>query len=1709
MRRKILFALLFSLLLAALWCAVGSADSLRFVTQPESGHIDPATLKYTVSWETSAVPLRVEVMHCVYEYRESSETDLFGDPITVAVEKPVRVYTLTSNLKKSMSVGFTPKAGDKYRIYAYWGTGKDDYVSSYAFSADAELLVFTSQPASGSYNPETLKFNAIWTTSFTPVKLEIMKCTDVCQTGNWFNSHSYSYIVTEKTRVMGIGGPLHANCSYPFEPDAMADYCIRAYFSDDDYVDSEEFHATLSDLTFITQPQSGSCSPETFKYTASWKTSFTPVKVAVVRLYEENNFSYATFGTLNVSFPYVDTTYIVENILPVVGRQHSYAYNPACNAERTKVKYQLWAYYNDEDHVDSAVFEVDRSNMRFTAQPGEAQLNHTNGTASVSWQTNFTPIRAEIVHGYFTDSGVADEAVSTISQPGRRVTGHVFSAEVESYWIEAYYGPGEFDCIRSVWFNVVDPGHIFTRTPEDAILPPTQNTWEIEWRTNFTPSAVTVWRRIDSANMVKVYESSGGNSAVLDISGLDSGDFNLDISYDDNGWTNHVNHDFSMTRMAFTKSPQSCTHLPGESRTVSWATNFAPKQIKLVRVTDSGETVTSTPIGATSITADVQTAAGEDATQYRLRAWWGTGANDYVSGEPFWVFRLRFIQQPSGGRAESADKAFPVTWRTTFAPIGFDFLALRDGAYVSVGNPNMVNTRPDGSGSTSLFPYYGSRLSTTYIIRAYAFDGFHVDSAPFTIVNPVTFRVFFTLNGVAGTGFSYQDVEWGGTASRPEDPVSEGREFRGWFTEPEALNEYDFSTPVTQATILYAGWNRYFTVTFAGGVTSRGVGGSNPPDQTVLSGSAATDPYAGGADTDDYAFVGWTTDYEGEHPFDFAAPVTWHMTLYSQWRPLKCYVTIYANGCGRGELYRVRIGEPFPRPEVPVNPYYVHGGWYTEPECTHAYDFSLPVMGDLDLYNLWLEKPVLTMMYNDGTDTYNRYWVDFGAVPDPTPPTRTGYTFAGWFLDESCAEPYPADEPLYEDLTVYAGWNPIPYQVTFDSCGGSAVEAQTVGYDRRIVEPAQPVRAGYVFRGWYYDAAYNRHCSFFYYDPDTGLNNLSYFPVTGDTTLYARWEPEGVKISEANFPDSRWRNFVSNHYDTDGNGYLNVAEREAVTEIVASNSQIADFTGIGYFTNVTSVSVEHGVRSDSYTLNCLDVSQLTKLTTLYCYNCNLPSLILTNNRELVKLLCYGNGFTSLDLSQNTKLVRADIQECPNLTSLTVMGDIRTLKVHKTGLTSLDLLACPGLRAAAEEGQSGDYLNYRQYSVTVDGVRYELYVNLPEQGDTALVTDGIPIDAEHFPDAGFRAIVRNQADDNGNGFLTPDERAITFLSVRTGDIRNVEGIEYFPDLTKLTLPFSMVEEIDLSGCTHLRQINVHSNILTALDVSMLTELTRLDASINPPLNSLILGNAPITYLDVCGCDGLATLDLSGQPALLKAWMDGESTTIPDGVERTWTSDDGTLSGTIRADSGLSVARPEWIWNSEEDVIFRLPSGREFRATITSEPGPRDNMLVCSAAVTVDGVPFRQSKFMFRIGYVGVDTPDQWVASGVVLARPQNPSRMGSVFLGWYTTATGDSPYIFESIVNGPKTLYARWLTPGTENALRLPQGLTAIEEDAFSGISADAVIILPGVTSIADSAFADSNLQYVFGFPGSAAESFANAHAYLTFVPIDNEWLESH
>ncbi|MBR4458880.1 MAG: leucine-rich repeat protein [Clostridia bacterium] len=80
--------------------------------------------------------------------------------------------------------------------------------------------------------------------------------------------------------------------------------------------------------------------------------------------------------------------------------------------------------------------------------------------------------------------------------------------------------------------------------------------------------------------------------------------------------------------------------------------------------------------------------------------------------------------------------------------------------------------------------------------------------------------------------------------------------------------------------------------------------------------------------------------------------------------------------------------------------------------------------------------------------------------------------------------------------------------VIFDSRGGTEVPMQALNFEECAEEPAEPVRYGYLFGGWYADA----DCAGEPYDFTS--------PVYGDITLYARWLsvlvlPDSLKVIEA------------------------------------------------------------------------------------------------------------------------------------------------------------------------------------------------------------------------------------------------------------------------------------------------------------------------------------------------------------------------------------------------------------------------------------------------------------------------------------------------------------------------------------------------------------------------------------------------------------------
>ena len=93
------------------------------------------------------------------------------------------------------------------------------------------------------------------------------------------------------------------------------------------------------------------------------------------------------------------------------------------------------------------------------------------------------------------------------------------------------------------------------------------------------------------------------------------------------------------------------------------------------------------------------------------------------------------------------------------------------------------------------------------------------------------------------------------------------------------------------------------------------------------------------------------------------------------------------------------------------------------------------------------------------TFTYNQ------TVSKPeTDPTKTGYTFKFWSAD-GVAE-YDFSTELTANITLKAIYKANSYTITFDTDGGSKIDAITQDYGTAVTKPADPTKTGYTFVEW-------------------------------------------------------------------------------------------------------------------------------------------------------------------------------------------------------------------------------------------------------------------------------------------------------------------------------------------------------------------------------------------------------------------------------------------------------------------------------------------------------------------------------------------------------------------------------------------------------------------------------------------------------------------
>ena len=72
-------------------------------------------------------------------------------------------------------------------------------------------------------------------------------------------------------------------------------------------------------------------------------------------------------------------------------------------------------------------------------------------------------------------------------------------------------------------------------------------------------------------------------------------------------------------------------------------------------------------------------------------------------------------------------------------------------------------------------------------------------------IEPGECTVTFDVNGI-GTAPAAQHPNWGGFATRPEDPTAEGYLFDDWYKDPQRTQKFDFNTPMNDNTTIYGKW---------------------------------------------------------------------------------------------------------------------------------------------------------------------------------------------------------------------------------------------------------------------------------------------------------------------------------------------------------------------------------------------------------------------------------------------------------------------------------------------------------------------------------------------------------------------------------------------------------------------------------------------------------------------------------------------------------------------------------------------------------------------------------------------------------------------------------------------------------------------------------------------------------------------------------------
>ena len=192
------------------------------------------------------------------------------------------------------------------------------------------------------------------------------------------------------------------------------------------------------------------------------------------------------------------------------------------------------------------------------------------------------------------------------------------------------------------------------------------------------------------------------------------------------------------------------------------------------------------------------------------------------------------------------------------------------------------------------------------------------------------------------------------------------------------------------------------------------------PAQTIDRGGKFTKPAA--PSKENHTFAGW---YNGDEKFDFDADTTNApnvLELVAKW-DINQYTVKFVSDHGSFADQTVEHGKPIDTGNltIPEVEGYTFDGWYAEDNT--KFDFTQPITSNTTVYAKWTAKDYEVSFVTEHGKTPTSQNVPYNkTATDPGKLTAEGYTFIGWYTDDTYDTEFDFRTPITGDTKVYAKW---------------------------------------------------------------------------------------------------------------------------------------------------------------------------------------------------------------------------------------------------------------------------------------------------------------------------------------------------------------------------------------------------------------------------------------------------------------------------------------------------------------------------------------------------------------------------------------------------------------------------------------------------------------------------------------------------------------